>query len=72
MFDLSLVPLFLIEHLDILLDLDGPKSNVTKKVPNLNFLDVLGIWQTKSSLQKELGSNGNYHNCQFGPHTIRT
>jgi hypothetical protein len=37
--DLGLIPLFLPKHLVLALNLDSPKGNTTKKVPNLSLFD---------------------------------
>ena len=46
-FNLWIVPLYLVEHFVILFDLDGPKCDASKKVPNLNFWAIF-TWKPLS------------------------
>lgn len=40
-FDLGVMPLFLVEHQVVLLNKDSPKKNALKKVPNFHFVDKI-------------------------------
>ena len=64
-FQIGLMPMFLVEHPIISFKPNIPKCNALEKVPNrfllANFLGIL-------SLRRGLVSNGSYCNCQYGLH----
>lgn len=55
MFDIRLVPLFLVKHPIITLNPKSPKNNATKEVPNLPFLGEL----LRNSLPKNVWTPHN-------------
>ena len=65
MFDLRLIPLFLVKHPIIAFNLDSPKINAMKEVPNLHLIGEL----LRNSHQEHLFSIEPIINTSWTPHT---